>query len=658
MKYLYSRMLAGDSEPVKPKKRTKAPKPPKPVKIATPKTTTPPARALPSVPKPLPTPANRPAIANQQTHPAIKKPTPLTTPKTAHDVDRWRSEPTGSNRAIVVPPPINLFNTPASAAQKKVDPTKSKVKTAKKAKLTSTTEDTTTTTTTTKTKTTATTTAAAAAGTTQGQQTGTKSKVMKTTTAKAPLKSTTVKSKAPSTTGGRKRTIDTDDEDEPVQRKVVKSRRKHQILPILSGAYKLATVFKGHTDINVPVKDRNDHDMEDAKDIWCCEFEPRREGQLENSNTVALCGSYSVLLLDTQQKRYTKKYTHSEIQEIFYCMAWTTLAGSELLNTHVVVEGAVGNQASCNILAIAGRLGSIKLLNPLQNECYRYLFGHDKAVLKLAFAKSEPRWLLSASADKTVRLWDIGSPMSKTDDSVCLARFSLPPRTGVPSALSISYDLSTLVVGFDNGDMVSFQLTDELLQRFRERSMQYRSKESRTGDKWTSFGALATVQPQHIYPKGGEWHAGYVDDVYIFGQDGDTTSKLYNRIISRGAEDMEFIVWNPEKSTETDADIQLSLAWPDSKECTGVRYKVIEAEGQKVLVAGEYDGQVYIYDVGNSKKSKTLADNSVEKSEPTRILSHSKSSELIRDVCCSNDTRTIVAVDNNNTVFVWNNTEN
>jgi hypothetical protein len=29
------------------------------------------------------------------------------------------------------------------------------------------------------------------------------------------------------------------------------------------------------------------------------------------------------------------------------------------------------------------------------------------------------------------------------------------------------------------------------------------------------------------------------------------------------------------------------------------------------------------------------------------------SSELIRDVCCSSDTRTIVAVDNNNTVFVW-----
>lgn len=181
----------------------------------------------------------------------------------------------------------------------------------------------------------------------------------------------------------------------------------------LDGAYKLSTVFKGHIDINVPAKDRNDHEIEDAKDIWCCEFEPHRLGQEERTNTVAICGSYSVLLLDTQQGRYTKKYTHSEIQEIFYCMAWTTLSGAEMLNQNIM-EG----DQSCNILAIAGRLGSIKLLNPLQNECYRYLFGHDKAVLKLAFAKTEPRWLLSASADKTVRLWDIGSPTSKTDDSV------------------------------------------------------------------------------------------------------------------------------------------------------------------------------------------------------------------------------------------------
>jgi hypothetical protein len=70
---------------------------------------------------------------------------------------------------------------------------------------------------------------------------------------------------------------------------------------------------------------------------------------------------------------------------------------------------------------------------------------------------------------------------------------------------------------------------------------------------------------------------------------------------------MEFIVWDPAK--------------PDSAGCTGVRYKVIEAEGQKVLFAGEYDGQIYIYNMGDLKASRTLSDNSKEQHQPTRVSS-------------------------------------
>ena len=179
----------------------------------------------------------------------------------------------------------------------------------------------------------------------------------------------------------------------------------------IASIYKLTSIFEGHANINIPAKAINDGEVSDAKDIWCCEFEPPRPGQ-PPSDIAALCGSYTVLLLNTRQGKYVKKYTHAEIQEIFYCMAWTTLVGEQLLNTEVMED------ESCNVLAVAGRLGSIKLLNTLQNECYRYLFGHTQAVLKLAFSKIEPRWLFSASADKTVRLWDIGSPTSKTDDSV------------------------------------------------------------------------------------------------------------------------------------------------------------------------------------------------------------------------------------------------
>lgn len=73
-------------------------------------------------------------------------------------------------------------------------------------------------------------------------------------------------------------------------------------------------------------------------------------------------------------------------------MAWTTLNIDEDSDS-----SSDEDEETCNVLAVGGRLGSIKLLNPLQNECYRYLFGHKDAILKMAFSASEPRWLFSMS---------------------------------------------------------------------------------------------------------------------------------------------------------------------------------------------------------------------------------------------------------------------
>ncbi|KAL7317855.1 hypothetical protein PS15m_004160 [Mucor circinelloides] len=437
-----------------------------------------------------------------------------------------------------------------------------------------------------------------------------------------------------------------------LKRTTTASRFSHKKLPLLDDTYMLKYVLKGHTEFNVPVRDKDD--TEDSKDIWCCEFEPvasdvgafdrQKPGELQ---MFALCGSYTVLFADPALGKYTKKYTHSENQEIFYCMAWTRLEGEDLLDGSLLDDG--DEVSFCNVLAVAGRLGSVKLLNPLQNDCYRYLFGHQKAILAMTFAKAEPRWLFTASADKTVRLWDIGSPTKKMDDSLCLAEFALPSKSSDPSAVSISYDLSRLIVGCNDGDMIEFSLTSSQLDKYRQTAEKFRSDRMKRNKQQP----IAHIKRSTKYPAGDEWHEGYVDDVCIVGQDGDEKSALYNAIVSRGSVDMEILVWDPANSTTTDADIIMSLDWPDAADCTGLKFKVIEAEGEKVLLAGDYDGQIYIYDIGNGKKSRTLKDGSKEQFKPKRILSHSMSSEMIRDVSCSFDTKTIVAVDNNNNVFIW-----
>lgn len=107
-----------------------------------------------------------------------------------------------------------------------------------------------------------------------------------------------------------------------------------------------------------------------------------------------------------------------------------------------------------------------------------------------------------------------------------MARFNLPSKTGEPSAVSVSYDLSTLIVGCNNGDLVQFKITTTQLDEYRKKAEEFRAKKIKS-DRWES---MADVDQPFIYPAGDEWHEGYVDDVFVIGQDGDEESKLYNHI--------------------------------------------------------------------------------------------------------------------------------
>lgn len=171
------------------------------------------------------------------------------------------------------------------------------------------------------------------------------------------------------------------------------------------------------------------HVEEDARteraNLWGCEYEP-------GTNVVAVCGGDMILFLDVQQGRYVKKYSHVESNEEFKCLAWTLLKGSKDLR-----DDEADEDDKCTVLAAAGRLGSIKLVNALQNQCFRHLFGHGKQIRKLQFSKAHPRWLFSkslmlviiklgthfpfyvsgASDDMSVRLWDIGTPNNKQENN-------------------------------------------------------------------------------------------------------------------------------------------------------------------------------------------------------------------------------------------------
>ena len=100
----------------------------------------------------------------------------------------------------------------------------------------------------------------------------------------------------------------------------------------------------------------------------------------------------------------------------------------------------------------------------------------------------------------------------------CLAKFVLPSHVGEPSALSVSYNLSTVMVGCSDGNLVRYQLTSEQIEKFKSISEQHEEEK------------ITAIRPTTIYPSGSEWHEGYIDDMHVLGQDNIKENPLYNYV--------------------------------------------------------------------------------------------------------------------------------
>ncbi|KAF9964966.1 hypothetical protein BGZ70_005650 [Mortierella alpina] len=418
----------------------------------------------------------------------------------------------------------------------------------------------------------------------------------------------------------------------------------------------------------------------------------------KSSSIAATCGGNTVCLIDCRLGRVMAKYSHVE-EEAFMCLAWTTLdhdADVQEEGDYEIQDDADERREQSNILAAAGRLGSIKLINPLQNTCYKYLHGHTEAVVRLKFSLTNPRWLFSASMDGTVRLWDIGSLTGYDSEACCLATFEGLDNSSV-TAIGVSEKY--LIAGTELGMMAQYdllQLTEDL--------------ELRTNtDKKTAL----KVKPDKIYPCSQEWHESSIDDIIYIphfseksytaiahhraaakkkgtkpnktqkggkakattaaSEDEDQDSHPGEFVFaSRESCQGEILVWEANESTDTDAALKTILDWSIAESWTkftvaeniatdlrkskgsgkGAKATSLEGRRHNILVGGSTDGKIVLYDL--SRKPKKSKDGDIIARKPSRIITHTGSTQLLRDVAVSQDLSMIVASDWTNRVLVWN----
>ncbi|KAK5823391.1 WD40-repeat-containing domain protein [Linnemannia elongata] len=211
-----------------------------------------------------------------------------------------------------------------------------------------------------------------------------------------------------------------------------------------------------------------------------------------SSSIVATCGGNTVCLIDCRLGKVMAKYSHVEEEE-FMALAWTTLDHDQDTEGDDATSKE-GRLEQTNILAAAGRLGSIKLINPLQNTCYKYLHGHTDSIVRLKFSLTNPRWLFSASTDGSVRLWDIGSLTEFETEARCLAEFTRQGDAASVTAIGVSEKY--LIAGTDQGAMAQYNLFDL--------NSKLETEQGKTVRK---------VLPERIYPVSQEWHESSIDDI-------------------------------------------------------------------------------------------------------------------------------------------------
>ncbi|KAI8603503.1 WD40-repeat-containing domain protein [Dissophora ornata] len=344
--------------------------------------------------------------------------------------------------------------------------------------------------------------------------------------------------------------------------------------------------------------------------------------QKKSSSIVATCGGNTVCFIDCRLGKVMTKYSHVE-EEDFMCLAWTTLDHSyDDSEEEGDKDAEEDRREQSNILAVAGRLGSIKLINPLQNTCYKYLHGHTETILQLKFSLTNPRWLFSASTDGTARLWDIGSLTNYEKEACCLAKFVGLDDSSV-TAIGVSEKY--LIVGTEKGLMAQYNLFE--LSKEIERSQQ-----AMEGKRQTH-----SVKPERIYPPSQEWHESSVDEINEDGDNNDDMGDGEFVFASRENCQGEILVWDASKSTETDAELKTILEWSISESWTKftlaenmivtskkkggaeapLQRRGWEERRQNVLVAGSTDGKIVLFDLG--RKPKRARDGNIVAAKPSAV---------------------------------------
>ncbi|XP_071945443.1 leucine-rich repeat and WD repeat-containing protein 1-like [Antedon mediterranea] len=366
---------------------------------------------------------------------------------------------------------------------------------------------------------------------------------------------------------------------------------------------------------------------DDSRNVWKCAFEPDPENPQNSTSTVATCGGNSVCLIDCESGKVMKRYKHENVEEEFYCLAWTTLEMD-------VGDAKIARKS--NILAIGGARGDVKLLHPEQLICYAQLRNSRKtcSINTLVFHRDKPTWLFSGAED--VVLWDIGVPSGPDYKCKWVKLFSfLPPGTGRVLGIVYSPKNDYIVAGCENG-CYGWNLQTKTSKKEKVHTLEFllpsiaRSEENED-DEGDTIDGMAAID----------------DDLMVSKVAADKSIQIWSLSEAREKQqarkkELDIVPVHTLNWSSTDNIYILLNTWP----------------GCGHIVCGDANGPVWLYEVKDVKKGankKNMDPNPLQLLDiPAGTVSLSKEQNLIiNDVAINSDANFIVGVTSKNMVCIW-----
>ena len=270
-------------------------------------------------------------------------------------------------------------------------------------------------------------------------------------------------------------------------------------------------------------------------------------------------------------------------------------------------------------LVVAGRLGIIKVINCHTRALVRSLQGHGDAINELRLHPGDPRVVLSASKDQSVRMWSL-------ETGVCIAIFA-GENGHRDEALSIDFHLSGDRITSSSMDRTIktwdiSHLRDQIAASHKPRPEGPESR--RVSPKSEQFPLISTSRV----------HGNYVDCVRYFG----------DLLLSKSVEDV-IELWTAKepkrpKLTRMPNTPVRALHSFKMNDCDIWYIRFALDVSQKQLAVGNKSGTIYLWSLENPTRA------------PTRLEPPSFAA-AVRHVAFDYSGKHVLAVCDNASILVW-----